>query len=730
MDTKRPAFMICHSIPGRIRIRVPWIRSSPHRAQEVEKALKNFAPVQKLDIRLKTGSIILVYEPHKGHRERILERLKSVLPGCERTPAPGKPGNPAFSLAGQLLNVAALTGFMGYVIVRRVLGRPPLSQSPSGLMGLVTLIGAVPLLRRAVTDLRQGKGPGLFPFLAGACGLAIVAGQAMTAFEIIWVLSFGMLLEGYVTERAKRAIREAFEVIPQQAEMVLNGVEILRPVSQVKRGDTVIARAGKRIPVDGQVLRGEGLVDESHITGRSEPEFRDRGGRVFAGTRVTQGVLYIRAEAVGPDTYLSRITRLVEDALALRGEAEKRADVLARRLTRIGVAATLGTLVLTRNVARAISVMLVVACPCATVLAASTAIAAAIANGARRQILIKGGLYLENMSAVRVALFDKTGTVTAGLPEVVEIVPFHRRVREETLLALAATAEARSEHPLARVLVEEAAQRGILPEKADSLEEAVGSGVRAVAGSHTILVGNRTFMEREGVDVSRLKARAKKHGFAGRAVLFIARNGRPQGMIALANPVRPETKSVLARLRKDGISRMVLVSGDTEAAARAVAQDLGFDECRAPLLPNEKARLVEMMEAGGMRVLVVGDGVNDALALSKATVGVAMGAGGCEVAVEAADITLGRSDLNDLVFLRLLSRRALRTIEQNFWLANGTNVLGILAGFGGWMGPSAAGLLHVIHTLGIMFNSSRLLSWSPDGTGPASASAVISEQEF
>jgi cation-transporting P-type ATPase C len=685
----------------------------------VENALQGLALVQKVDVRLKTGSVILIYDVGKARSREILALVKEVLSSRGQSVAAREPKRRATKLFGLMLNFIGLTVFMGYLLTRRLLGKPPLSQAPLGLTGVVTVIGALPLLNRALNDVRQGKGLGLFPFLAGACGLAIAFGQALTAFEIIWVLSLGMYLEEYVTERAKRAIREVFEVIPRQAEILLDGVEVLRPVSQLQRGDTVIGRIGKKIPVDGSVLEGQGLVDESHITGRAEPELRARGDHVYAGTRVAQGVLYIRAEKVGADTYLSGMASQVEQSLAVRGEAEKRADILARRLTRMGVAATLGTLVITRSLLRAISVMLVLACPCATVLAASTAIAAAIANAARRHILIKGGLSLENVSAAQTILFDKTGTITSGVPAVMEIVTLNSKIRKESVLAYAATAEARSEHPLARTLLEAAREKGIHPQKTKAAVEVIGRGVRAEAGSRTILVGNRSFMEEEGVGVSGLERRAKPHVSAGRTLIFVATEGRPQGMIVLAGAIRPGARNVLQQLRMSGISRLVLVSGDTEAASQAISRDLGFDEWRAPLLPEDKAQLVASLEAGGTKVLMVGDGVNDALALSCATVGVAMGAGGSEVAAEAADITLAGSDLNDLVLLRLLSRKTLATIEQNFWLANATNILGILAGFGGWLPPSAAGLVHVAHTLGIMVNSSRLLTWIPDEGAPA-----------
>jgi cation-transporting P-type ATPase C len=691
---------------------------------QLKDYLNRLGVVKKAELRAQTGSVILSYDPLRIKGERLVELLKQELDRvngvagyglCDVKGADNRSPGSAPLLA-QLLNVIALSAFMAYVVVKRLVFKTRVSEKPFSLTGVVVTIGAFPLLKRAWEDMGEGKRIGLFPFLTAACGLALITGEALAAFEIIWILAIGMLLEGYVTERAKRAIQDILEVTPERAVVLVKGREEERAVSELQAGNTVVVRIGKRIPVDGVVLTGEALVDESHITGRSQPELRQPGSWVYAGTVVAQGSLHIRADQLGEDTYLCRVTRLVEESLAKRGEVEKEADILAARLTRIGVAATLATLILTRSLARSFSVMLVMACPCATVLAASTAVTAAIANGARRHILIKGGLYLEQMSRVDTVCFDKTGTVTTDMPQVVEVLP---RQNSRDILGLAAGAEAKSDHPLAKALVQSARSRNVKIKEGKGHEEFIGQGVRFSVNSTTVTVGNRRFMESEGIGISAFEKRATKQMASGRTVLFVADRGKVRGIISLANAVRPGAQDVLKRLREDGVARMSLISGDGEPIVKTISSTLGFDDHKAELLPDGKARYVEKLSQKGRKILMVGDGVNDALAISKATVGIAMGGGGSELAVEAADIALVKDDLEGLVVLRGLSRQALRTINQNFWMANLTNAVGILVGFFGWLPPVTAGILHIGHTLAIMVNSSRLLKWEPPDMGIA-----------
>jgi cation-transporting P-type ATPase C len=719
-------------MPGRVRVKIPSLKRSMRSAGDVKDRLEKLKKLAKFEVRPLTGSVILLFDPVRLQARDLVEQVRDILAHGEEgpcghpggCPAPEASGSEAVSarrgpesrhLLGAKIHAAALTGGMGFVLARRFLFRLPVSQQPLSFTGVLASAGAVPLVFRAWKDLRGGKPAGLFPFLTAACGLAIALGEALTALEIVWVLAIGMLLEEYVAERARRGIRDILQVGGENAFVLIEGKEIERPASDLCVGDRIVVRAGRKIPADGAVLEGEALVDESTITGRSEPEIRCPNDWVYAGTRVEEGSLILRADKIGEQTYLSRMVHRVEESLERPAEIEKRADVLAVRLMRLGTVATVATFLLTRNLTRCFSVMLVMACPCATVLAASTAVAAAIANGARRRILIKGGSYLEAVQGVDCVCFDKTGTITSGTPRVVEVIPRSARQDPARILAMAAVAESKSEHPLARALVDEARNRGASFAQDPVCETFLGRGVRARLGKDIVLVGNEAFVSAEGVDSGYFKRKARERMEAGRTVLYVARNGKMQGIVTLTDKVRPGAAGVLEWLRADGVKQFLLLSGDAEPIVRAIHEELGFDDYRAGLLPEDKARTIAGLVAEGRRVLMVGDGVNDTLALAEATLGVAMGAGGSEAAIESADIALAASDLEDLVVLRLLSRKALRTIEQNFWLASATNIVGILLGATGWLPPVLAGTLHVGHTLGIMLNSSRLVGWKPAG---------------
>ncbi len=728
----RKGLAIRHSIPGRMRVRVEDIRYDNTRTAALEEWLARHDDVVDAEARAVTGSVILFYDPTKVSPSGLLKLLNQWLgdnqgialnPKVQRHDASGleyrdpRPSKPERSLGCRLVEVVALTGFVAYALVRRVVFKSPLSQGSFSLTALVAVFGALPLFKHTYEDLRRGHPVSLFPLLAATFVVAIFVGEALAALEIIWILRAGMLLEDYVAERSRRAIRDILQVAAKNTFIVVDGVEVEIPADQVQVGTTVVCHTGEKIPVDGVVLKGEALVDEAHITGRSEPEARRAEDRVFAGTIVQHGVIFIRAEKVGDETYLSRILHLVEESLENRAPAEKRADILAARLMRLSAIAVLGTLIVTLNPLRAFTVMLVLACPCATVLAASTAVSAALANAARNHVLIKGGLYLERMGEIDCFCFDKTGTITTEVPRVVEVIPRTPRQDPASVLALAAAAEMHNQHPMAQALVAAAAEHGITPKPHVVCEFVLGRGVRAQLNGDKIVVGNEKFMTEEGVKVGYFKGRANDLVTQGNTIVYVAKNGKAQGLVAVANTIRAGAGDVLGWLRQDGVSDLHLVTGDTETVAKGLADALAFDDCQATLLPKDKATYVEELQAQGRQVAMVGDGVNDALALAKSSIGVAMGAGGAEVAIEAADIALVDSDLERLVRLRQLSHQTIKVIEQNHWLAVSTDVGGVLLGAAGLLSPIMAGAIHIVHSLGILVNSSRLLTWEAPGLG-------------
>ncbi|EFK08938.1 heavy metal translocating P-type ATPase [delta proteobacterium NaphS2] len=717
---------LCHAVPGRVRFRIPELRSSRVLADFLKNRLMKREDVEHAETRLVTGSLIIRYDEDKITGPDFVEALQSQLPALVTrdltkfskdyvVPSEGKRKFRLFqSLGFYLLNAVALSGFMAFLFLRRLILGASISQGPLSLTGLAAMFGAIPLFLRASQDLVQKERMGLFPFLSVSAVLAIFTGEALAALEILWILSIGTLLEAYATERARKSVLELLEVTPDRTFVLSEQKEIEISSREIRVGQTVVVHAGMMIPVDGRVLKGEGLVDTSQITGRAKPEMCRKNNQVFAGTRVQQGSFHIRADRLGEETFLARIRHLVEISLSQPTIAEKRADVLTARLTKLGLIATFFTFILTRSFSRTFSVMLVMACPCATVLAASTAVAAAIANAARHRILIKGGVHLEQLPNIDVICFDKTGTLTAADLCVTTILTRAPGQPSDRVLQLAASAEALATHPMATALITEARRRNLELTQPTQTDVSLGRGVSAVLGKDAVLVGNEGFLESNGIKTNYYHRKAVHFRSSGQSVVYVAKNGRLQGIIAIHNSPRPGLSTVLDRLKEEGHPILYLVSGDSESVVQTMAAAYDFDNYRGDLLPHEKSDLIKKMRGEGKRVMMVGDGVNDALVLSDANIGVSMGAGGSDVAVEAADIVLLRNDLNGLLFLKDLSKKTLQIVDQNFWLATLTNAIGIIMAVPGWMPPAFSGVMHVGHSLGILINSGRILKWAPE----------------
>ena len=415
-----------------------------------------------------------------------------------------------------------LTGLMFYQLVQEYYYKQPIPQSPLSLTGIVSMIAAVPLLKEAWRETFEEKRFTIHQFLAFSLLLGIFMGEALAAFEIIYILRAGMLLEEYVANRSRRAIRKMLEVSVKDAHVLVDGVEIEMPVEQLQRGDLVVVRTGEKIPVDGDIEKGEALLDESSITGKSEAVYKEAGDAVFAGSYVDKGVLYVNALKVGGDTYLARIAALVEASLDQKAPLQHRADELAARLLKLGTLATLATLAITRSFPRAFTVMMVMSCPCATILAASTAVSAALHNAARRQILVKGGVYLEKIGDADVYCFDKTGTITTEEPLVASVVSSD----EKELLYWAASAELHNPHALAGAILRRAKELGIEPEQHSMSEHILGNGVKATVGDSSILLGNRRMMSAEDVDLGEYEQAAHRLIAQGETAVYRSQ-GRP-----------------------------------------------------------------------------------------------------------------------------------------------------------------------------------------------------------
>ncbi len=721
-------YTIRHDIPGRLRIRVSRLNESGSDSR-IENRLIELDGVVWTRINRRCASIVISYDPARLPRDDLLERLRTLTavpkddrkqaapPPIRRPGASGSSSTPCTCAREEkglvrkaFIRFAAISVILGGAVFRQsILGRT-VAQTATSPLGLAALFFTLPLARSALERLKERRVT-LDGFLAVGSVAATISGEALTSLEILWINSGAELLSTWIGERSRKNIASILQITSHHTFVLVDGVEVERRVEDLEPGDRVVLHTGEKISVDGTVVSGQAMVDEAPITGRAEPEHKKVGDAVHAGTFVREGVIHVLAESVGDRTYLARVMHKVECALENRAPIEGVADRLASNLVKLGLGATLATFVVTSSAWRAFTVLLVMACPCATVLAASTAVSAAISAAARRQILIKGGRYLEEIGKCDLVLFDKTGTLTTTQPVLTHIVTMNGH-DESSLLQLACSTETHNHHPLALAVLREARERGISALPHEVCEYHLGLGMRAVVQGRELLVGNARLARRFQAQVDDMEEEAMGLKSQGLTVLYVFQDKAPLGLLCFASQIRPEAPEVLRRLRNLGARQFVLVTGDEEASALALARQLGIEECHASLMPEEKAEIVRRFKEQSRRTLLVGDGINDALALTEADVGVALGTAGSEVAVEAADIALARDNLEALADVYALSRRTLDVVYQNFWLATGSNIIGVTLGAMGLLSPVTAGLVHVAHSLGVLLNSSRLLSFN------------------
>jgi Cd2+/Zn2+-exporting ATPase/Cu+-exporting ATPase len=536
---------------------------------------------------------------------------------------------------------------------------------------------------------------------------ALAIGQYAAAAVIVFFMRLADFIEGYTTERSRRAIQELVKLAPEVARIERDGREIEVPSEQVSRGEIVLIKPGDRIPVDGSVVDGRASVNQAPITGESVPVEKQPGDQVFAATICERGALHVRTDRVGRDTTFGQIIRLVEEAEAAKAPVQRFADRFTAYYIPVVLAVALATYLIGGSATAAVATMLV-ACSCAIAMATPVTVLAAVGHAAKRGIVIKGGRYLEALARVDTVVMDKTGTLTIGRPEVTDAVALDGGSGED-LLALVAGLERRSEHPLAAGIVRAAEGRGITPVEPNEFEVYPGEGVSGTVEGRRVWCGTERLMARAGVAVSEsARAHAQALSAEAKSVVVVAKDGRIVGLIALADTLRPEAARALDALRALGIRRLLLVTGDRRPVARAVAERLGL-EFEAEVLPEDKIRMIEKLQREGHVVAMIGDGINDAPALAQADVGIAMGVAGTDAAIEAAHVALMGDDWRAVPEAIRIGRRAFRTIKQNLWFAAGYNVVGMLLAAFGWLPPVFAAAAQALPDLAVMLNSSRLL---------------------
>nr|MCH9731700.1 cation-translocating P-type ATPase [Actinomycetes bacterium] len=604
---------------------------------------------------------------------------------------------------------------------RYVLARPPLLGPTSRLVvSGATIFTGYPFLRGALRTLRGNRSAGTDVLVSAATIASLALRENVVALTVLWLLNIGEYLQDLALRRTRRAIANLLQGTQDTAWVRMpDAAEVEVATAELRVDDEVVIHDQTALPVDGTVVDGEAIVDQSAITGENLPVAMTSGARVFAGSVVVRGRLVVRAQAVGSETTIGRIITRVEEAQEHRAPIQTVGESFSRRFVPASFLLSAATLVITGDVRRAMT-MLLVACPCAVGLSTPTAISAAIGNGARRGILIKGGSHLEEAGRVDAVVFDKTGTLTIGRLVVTNLVAFHKDWEPEQVLAYAASSEIHSRHPLAEAVIRSTKERHVEIPPHEECEVLVGLGMRTRADGRTLLLGSPSLLRQEKVRVTK-KATEWVDNLRRQAEtpLLLAVDGKLVGLISLRDEVRPEASGVLDQLRANGVRRIVMLTGDHPDAAEAVAEQLGITEWRAEVLPDDKLAAVRRLRDEGYVVAMVGDGINDAPALAVADIGIAMGLGGTDVAVETADVALASDDLQRLLDVRDLGGRAVGAIRQNYAMSIAVNALGLLVGAGGALSPVLAAVLHNASSVAVVANSSRLIRYGLTEGRPA-----------
>lgn len=672
-------------------------------ALNIERSVEHVPGVLSAEVSYVLSSATVYYDPHRVEIDRIKRAI--TKPGyavretfTEKTRTFWREMRPFIFMAtsGMTLALSWILGWMKF---------GP-STLPTGFAIASLVLGGYPIVKSAIKAL-------LIPDLNvdTLVSVAAISATVVQAYQeaatVIFIMLLGEFLEHLTVGKTRKAIASLIQLSPKTAWVRREDKEVQIPIEEVKTKEVVIVKPGERVPVDGKIISGCGSINQSTLTGESIPVEKGVGDRVYCGTINESGSCEIETTQVAEDTKLAQIKRLILEAQAEKSPTQRVMDRFARYFIPAILLIAFATFLITGDPIRAITI-LIVACPCALVLGTPTAVVAAIGNAARQGILIKGGVFLEQMGRLKTLLMDKTGTLTHGRPKVVEIKVLDG-MDEKEVLYWAAIAEKRSEHPLARAIQEKAEETGLHIPHPESFENFRGKGVRAQWNSKTIILGSSEMLKGEGIEIlESAKELLKSKESQGMTSLFVTLDNRLLGILSIADTLREGAKEAIDKIREQGVSEIWMLTGDSELVADRIGKQLGI-RYEAKLLPEEKVMRVKEWKKQGQTVAMVGDGVNDAPALAAADIGIAMGAVGTDVAIETADITLMTDELEKISTVIRLSRKALRVINENLVFALVFNTVLVILSAQGWVSMILGAVMHQASSLLVILSSMRLL---------------------
>jgi Cu+-exporting ATPase len=666
-------------------------------AEKIEKALLRQKGVESAVVYLGAEKVDVTFDASIIFRKQIEKVIERLGYGVVRDGAGKSPGISPFWR-------------MGFVLFLIVLGLAGLNANIAtfDLFSVAAIIiGGYPLFRHAAQDLLQ-KNITAEVFMALGVATATAIGEFRSAAIIAFFMLISEYIDSFTMEKSRRAIKELIDLTPKTARVRRGEEEIEMPAEEVQKGELVVVRPGEKIPVEGVIVSGRGSVNEAPITGESFPVEKKEGDAVYAATINQMGLLFIKVLHTGEDTTYARIIRLVEEAEASKAPVQKIADRFASYFTPAIILIAAATYAITGEIRNAIAVI-VVACPCSVAVATPLAVVASMGTAARKGIIIKGGRYLEALAKVDTMVVDKTGTLTLGDPVVTDIKGFGATSKDEVLV-LAASVEKYSEHPFANAIMQEASSKAMKIPEPDKCEMFPGMGVVATVNRKVMVLGNRNLMAQQGTVLSaEIETYCRSREEEGKTVLLLAGEGKIAGAICVNDIIREGTMEAIQRIRSLGFDEPIMMTGDTLRTARKVASRLGITKVMAGLLPQDKVERIRHLVTEGKRVVMVGDGINDAPALALAHVGIAMGAAGSDAAIEASDIALMRDEWKQVPQAIEIGRNTFGVIRQNLAIGIIFNLAGIGLASTGILSPTTAAVAHVMPDVLVFLNSSRLL---------------------
>lgn len=727
LKSKRPLLKCyrVHEIKGRIRITSRALRYIG-RGEECEHLLSHFKTldgVRNVRINIPASSVVVNFDEAKTTSDNILAAVEEILAAHslgilqrereERNRLLVQERDLHEEALSTLITRSAVSGTL---LLGTWLAKKAVPATMFGRLtcfpGLGALALALPLFKSGIGAFKRSMLPNADTLSAMAVLSSVLSGKAASALTVLFLHDLAESMTVYTMNRTRNAIRDMLSVENETVWHPLNN-KIGNPLQKIPAkdlscGDIIVVHSGEKICADGVILSGRAVINQSSITGEFEPVSREAGGKVFAGTLVVDGTITCEVKSAGENTTVSKIIKMVEDAGSKKALVQNYADKFSTALVPLNIGLAALVYAVTKDMNRALN-MLIIDYSCGIKLSTAAALSAAINTAARQGVLIKGSGVIESMSNADTLILDKTGTLTEGKPCVESVVPLTDKFTQSDIISYAAAAEETSKHPMAAAILSKAKHEGIAIPRHGDVNTIVGRGVFTNIGDATIRVGNKKFLNECGIHTHPMREQASALFAKGENVVFVSKNAEIAGLVGIRDPLRENMKKALNRLRNIGVDDIVLLTGDLEQQADVVARRLGVDSYEYELLPEDKAKVVLRMQARGNKVVMVGDGINDAPALAYADVGIALGKTRTDVAMEASDITISGDNALMLPGIYGLSKYTMDVVRQNLFAAVGINTLGLVLGALGTIPVIFGAVMHNASTILVVANSMRIL---------------------